>query len=334
MQPKDVPECVEIVATDPVAGHRYGPAIASLRQAWLAILGSESAIMVVFEQTEGRRSTLCGVGVAVFVQDDFLRELKTKPFWLGPELTRRITRGASPLLSDSQLREANSQGGLTVLTWESAFRPEFDKNPELRRLVANSFIENFRGFLLKEAIAAQAVNEDRLRWATETGGLLWDPSAGRYIERLERDPNEIIRNPYVLGVSREIEKRRRGTWIGAVFDYSPPRCGFSRAEQELLLAALRGESGTNEELAAALRVSVSVIKKTWSSIYDRAASSMPDLIPNDSRTDHGAVQRGKEKRRHLLAYLRDHPEELRPHSRKQLQQPALRDRASNNVRGV
>jgi hypothetical protein len=59
------------------------------------------------------------VGVSVFVQDDFLSEMKQPPhFWLGPELIRRMTQGESPLLSGKQLREANSCGGLNLLVWE------------------------------------------------------------------------------------------------------------------------------------------------------------------------------------------------------------------------
>jgi hypothetical protein len=43
-----------------------------------------------------------------------------------------------------------------------------------------------------------------------------------------------------------------------------------------------------------------------------------------------ALDRGKEKRRPLLAYLREHPEELRPISRKPLQTPsAVPDILSN-----
>ena len=41
----------------------------------------------VFEEVEKGRVILAGVGVGVFVRDEFVRELKSQPqFWFGPEL--------------------------------------------------------------------------------------------------------------------------------------------------------------------------------------------------------------------------------------------------------
>jgi hypothetical protein len=180
------------------------------------------------------------------------------------------------------------------------------------------FIEEHRGYLCKEAIASQIESVERLQWVLKTGGLLWDPKHGGYIETLENHPREIISKPHILGVTREIEHNRPGTWVGALFDYHPPKLGFSRGEQRLLLSALSG--GTDQELSDHLGVSVSTVKNTWRSIYNRAASCLPELFLDDSRAGVRISERGKEKKRHLLAYLREHPEELRPISRKLLQQ--------------
>ena len=67
MQPKDVRECSEIVAAHPVIGPRYGSALSKLCPAWSSLLGSDAAIMVVFEEIKGSRKVVCGAGVAVFV---------------------------------------------------------------------------------------------------------------------------------------------------------------------------------------------------------------------------------------------------------------------------
>lgn len=98
--------------------------------------------------------------------------------------------------------------------------------------------------------------------------------------------------------------------MGDLFTYRTPRCGFSRSEQQLLLSALNG--ATDEELSIRLGVSVATVKKTWLSIYGRAGATLPKSIA-DQYAVESSVQRGKEKKRRLLAYLRDHPEELRPH---------------------
>ena len=158
---------------------------------------------------------------------------------------------------------------------------------------------------------------ERLQWTLQTGGLLWNPARGRYVESLDKDPREILREPHLVGVTREIERGRPGTWVGALFDYHPPQLGFSPSEQRLLLSALSDR--TDEELSEELGTSLSTVKNTWRSIYNRAASRLPNLFPDHPRADLRLSQRGKEKRRFLLAYLREHPEELRPVSRKLLQ---------------
>ena len=44
----------------------------------------------------------------------------------------------------------------------------------------------------------------------------------------------------------------------------------------------------------------------------------PELVFNPASGGEGTGERGKEKKHHLLAYLHEHPEELRPVSRKLL----------------
>jgi len=331
MQPKDVAECAEIIATHPVIGPRYGSASSDLRSAWLRSLEREAMIASVIEEVDGSRATICFVGVSVFVGDDFVRELKTPPLlWCGPELARRIARRDSPLLTDRQVREANSRGGLNTITWEGCIRPGFESHTEVHRKILSVFIEEHRGYLWKEAIASQMESVERLRWTLNSGGLLWNPKRGRYLEAFEKDPREIIRKPHIIGVTREIELNRPGSWVGALFDYHPPQLGFSRAEQRLLLSALSG--GTDQELSDHLGVSVSTVKNTWRSIYNRTASCLPELFLDHSQTDARSSERGKEKKRHLLAYLRDHPEELRPVSRKLLQQAVAQKSLSRKYR--
>ena len=90
------------------------------------------------------------------------------------------------------------------------------------------------------------------------------------------------------------------------------RC-FNRSEQRLLSWALPG--ATDEELTEMLGMSLSTVKKMWVSIYRRMEDGLPELIANQLPSDIPPTGRGREKRRRLLAYLREHPEEFRPVSR-------------------
>ena len=321
MRPEDVAECAEIVAANPVIGPRYGRAIADLPHAWLRLLDCEAMRTNVFRMGNGFHAPICFVGVSLFVSDDFVRELKAPPgVWIGPELVKRILHRTSPILSDTQLREANSLGGLNLVVWEGCARSGFETNNEVYRHVMNTFIEEHKGFLLKEVIGPQLESVERFLWTIESGGLLWNMEAGRYEKSYKMNPKEIIRKPHFVGVVREMESERSklcaGSWIGALFDYHPPQIGFSRGEQRLLLAALLGK--TDAELADDLGTSISTVKNTWRSIYNRLASCQPEIFLDPSHTDAQHSDRGREKRRQLLAYLHQHPEELRPVSQKLL----------------
>jgi len=83
MRAKDVRECVDIVATDPIIGLRYGATIVDLRSAWLKVLGLEDCRAVIFEELQGTNLRVLGSGMSVFVSNDFIAELKKPPFYLG-----------------------------------------------------------------------------------------------------------------------------------------------------------------------------------------------------------------------------------------------------------
>jgi hypothetical protein len=312
MESKDVAGCAEVIAAHPVIGPRYGPALKDLGQAWLRLLGSEALTTAVFEEVERGRATLAGVGVGVFVRDNFISELKNPPqFWFGPELTKRILNGNSPVLSDREVREANSGEGLTELVWETLPGPRFAKSSELYHLMGRAYIEIHRGYRLKEMITSQAESPERLQWAVDAGGLYWEPRSARYVKSLKKGTEKFAQKPHIVGITRELELGRPGSWVGSLFDYHPPRFYFSAGEQRLLISAISSPTGTSQALAKKLGVSLPTIKKMWLTIYNRVAEHAPDWITKGAKSGP-ETKRGKEKRRLLLAYLQEHPEELRP----------------------
>jgi hypothetical protein len=145
------------------------------------------------------------------------------------------------------------------------------------------------------------------------GNLFLSSVDGTYIDYIEKTPQELLSVPHFIGISRELALSRLGTWIGSLFIYEPPHLGFRPSEQRLLLAALRG--GRDEDLAHELGLSLSAVKKRWLSIYERVAACDSRIIPIAHSGHDGASERGKEKKQRLLAYLREHPEELVQHRR-------------------
>jgi hypothetical protein len=320
MRREDVRACAGIVAEDPLLARPYGEAIGDLAEAWLRSLGLDSFPAMVLEELEGAHVKLVGAGVAVFVSDEFMRAVKKPPLlWLGPELVRRTMRGESPLLSNRELREANARGKLNLVVWQRAIRPEDLRRPEVSLAVISTFLEAHRGFRIKEMLAP-AESGEMLLAQRNAGAMYVNPKDGLYGEVPEVRVDEIFAEPRMNGLTHDLAQKRLGSWVGSLFVCPPPRFCFSKSEQRLLASAMNG--GSAEELAGELKISVSAVKKTWCSIYRRVAERAPELAPGHSRNGSQVSERGKEKKKRLMAYLREHPEELRPISRKILESAA------------
>jgi hypothetical protein len=154
------------------------------------------------------------------------------------------------------------------------------------------------------------------------GGWYFDRVAGRYDDFPELGLQAFGDEPRHAGLSLEVAATQHASWAGSLLLCAPPKAGFTRGEQRVLWLALDGR--TDQELHDELGVSLTAIKKRWRGIYDRAAESLPPLFGDLPSHGRPVTERGKERRRRLLAYLRDHPEELRPVSRTLLRQPAVR----------
>jgi len=118
-----------------------------------------------------------------------------------------------------------------------------------------------------------------------------------------------IERPFLIGVNRTEAEHVDfgGARMASMFHRYPIRLALRRVHRELLACALEGL--TDSELSARLSLSPSAIKKRWASVYEHVEGLIPGLPPLADRTDK---TRGAERRRHVLNYLREHPEEFRP----------------------
>ena len=314
MRPKDVAGATAILSMHPVLGPRYENSIDQLRSAWLQLLGCEAFSGIVFEEFQGHTPRLFAAAASVFTSHQFVQDLKAPPFfWIGPELARRVVYGESPLLSDREVAAANADGGLNLVLWDLCIDTKDTRRNEVRTQVSAAFFEMHRGYRLKELICLQSSFLEEPGWTTDGGAFFLSPANGSYVNTIDMSPDEVLATPHVFGLTTELAHGRM-SWISSLFHYDAPQIGFSRSERKLLLAALRG--GTDEELSDELVISLSTVKKAWSSIYDRATDHLPDSILAVETEETRNGDRGKQKKQRLLAYLREHPEELRPYSQK------------------
>lgn len=314
MQVNDIRRCVEHISAHPDLGPRYGKVIEQLPAAIRYALRLDYPTAMVFEEIESARRRFLGAGMAVFVNDEFLQEVKTIPFfWIAPELTKRIVIGKSPVLTDAEVRDANSTTGLNLMTWHATPYGEDRRRAEVPTTILATFEGYYRGFRLRELIG-QADCFENMCGMLRGGGLYYRRDLGQYGQAPEVDAENFSDEPRNVGMTRELAQTLGASWVGSLFLYEAPRCGFARSEQRLLEAAQFG--GTDEELSKQLGISLAAVKKTWRSIYERAAGQIPSF--DGSISEVPSQTRGRQKKQHLLAYMREHPEELRPVSRRLL----------------
>jgi len=137
----------------------------------------------------------------------------------------------------------------------------------------------------------------------------WICGAGlrRYTDPLPDSAPE--RQTVLYGTTREdAAAMMPGSTLRHIFEHQPPRFRFSAAQRRLLALALHDES--DEHLMQRLDVSVHGLKKLWRGIYERIDDVEPEFFGEAAGADDG--KRGPEKRRQVLAHVRQRPEELRP----------------------
>ena len=302
---QDVEACLEMLPPGLVCG---ASCRARLGDAWRNWLREGVMQMTVLE--DGMRPSVSrriAFGNSVFVTEAFAQETKTSlPPPLGVQVVRRWGEGRSPVLDLKALRAANSGPGLTLLILHIGWMPHL--SAEEVRWAKGKMLEAllffFSGYQLKEVLQEVYSEEERQR-GMAAGAHLKNDYAAFYRAHPEALPTPECR-PYLLGGNRA--ETADGSYLSPLFFYHPPRFFFKIGEQEVLHLALLDRS--DEEVSGILSVSPSTVQKRWRTIYKRVGAVEPGFFPSEGTFVSNT--RGTAKRRHLLGYLRSHPEELRP----------------------
>jgi hypothetical protein len=308
MEPEDIEICASLVLTHPEERRRYGALSANLPSAWAKLLPTGSLNTTILESSNAGAFETAAVGVSAFIDEKLLRELKTVPrAWIGPTLTQRVRDMSGSILDAGQIREGNSNSGLNLAIWTGVVSP-FSIDPMMDLELFRGFFDRHLGYQIKEIICQPPSVEQIC--ATFRAGLFWLSEAGEYIDGRLQPAGTILEEPFLIGGDREAATRTFGSWFsGLLLAHNQVRLYLRPAEQRLLLAALRGL--TDEELAAELGIPLSAVKKTWREIYLRTGNHWNGCVP-EGKAEDGNGKRGREKKQHLLSYLRAHMEELRP----------------------
>ena len=246
----------------------------------------------------GGRIQAWGLAIALTTQVAARQQIDARP---QPFLARQVYRawldGSLLPLDDETFGRANAMGGIVFIAMHYAMRRYDQDDPYTQALLAVGN-EGMR-------FAMSGFNLSAIHYENEIASDAWMAAAG-FIPRERAGENHGLR---LWGMTRDEARRiMPGTTARQLFEWQPPRFQLSVNQRRLLSQALFHED--DEQLARALDVSPHGLKKLWRGIYERIAEAVPDFFGDGVSPDDG--KRGPEKRRQVLAYVRQRPEELRP----------------------
>lgn len=282
------PECIG----DQILGRDAAVAV------WRSLLDHPAFQANVIESELLRaRPRLVACGMGVFVEPGFVnRELEHPQPGLNARIIADVARGAPVLLDRDAIAAGNARDGVDFVnmygTWRDGVLTD-NELAEVHALLGTSFVESFAGHRFNRVLK-EAIGRSRIELAQATGTY-------RVIAEFpEHDSALVVVTPEsALAAPYSIATR--------MYRYQAPLLRLRPAEQELLAAALDGK--TDAELSADLGLSVEAIKKRWVSVFERVDAFKPEIL---SVADVDNTRRGPQKRHRVVAYVRAHPEELRP----------------------
>lgn len=286
----------------------------ALRSMWSNIIASGSGLVPVISDASDR-SRVVHFAMTVFVNDeraDCYHRCAQPGIAYG--LLKDWSGGEQPFLTRSQVATANAGAGLNLLVIHHGYLepPDAESLEKLRFASNEHAVRDFRGWNLR-SYTNEAFGRDPQRDGKEMGEALGF-RVGHYSDsQLQAAGIPSARRPYLwMATRQDVSVGPVGLSLGLLFrSFSPPRFGFAALEQQLLRLAIDGH--TDVAIAGLTNTSLTMVKKHFRTIYDkiRTANDSYEEAPFSCQSG----QRGVETRRHVLNYLRDHPEELRPYAR-------------------
>lgn len=284
---------------------------AAIAAQWPALLEQQPAlqagVMEDLARPAGQRILGWGVSVLLSPAQAQALQLEGEPAaFLARRVYAELRAGRLRLMDDRELGRCNAAGEVVGLVLHFTL-PRIDlADPQVHKIVAcaqESFRMHHTGFhwqaiYLENSAAFMAVHRE----SGFSPRCFADEAALAALPEAER--------PVFMGLTRdEARLRLPGTTLRNCFESEPPRFRFSAQQRRLLWLALFDDA--DAALMPELAVSVHGLKKLWRGIYERVDLVEPGFFGDEGGGDDDG-KRGPEKRRQVLAYVRQRLEELRP----------------------
>jgi hypothetical protein len=275
------------------------------------IVGRECALAVWRELIRSRSFNSCvvesaslpgrilGFGASVFVKREFAtREIEDPMPGLNSRIIASIANGATMVRPEADLYNTGTAVPLDVVTlygnWAGGLSDE--QVGKIQMAFPVSFIEAHTGYRLHR-LFQENIGRAQCGYVESSG--VW---------RITKRYGNCERALAVM--TRKDAFTVSGSIGASLFQYQAPILGLRDGEKHLLTEALTRRS--DEELAKGMNLSPATVKKRWQALFERVADKHPTLLPAEG-DESAKVTRGPQKRHHILAYVRSHPQELRPY---------------------
>ena len=277
---------------------------------WNTLLCSPAfhSVIVEADPPVGQHKIL-GFGASVYVVPEFVdAQLANPQPGLNARLVKCIDAAEPVVLNEKGIRHQNTYAGLDMVIfygcWRNCVPPESLR--EMQMLLATAFVEKHIGHRHNRFLYEATNETDRI--------FMRDSHVYRFVSHFDDFHRQNSGNTWnrdrSLGIATRAEALSvPGSAMAMLFHYHEPKLRLHDSDQELLSAALTGL--TDRELAEKLDLKVGAVKKRWLALFGRIADAHPNLLPLQE-IENGGNGRGPQKRHHVLAYIRTHPEELRP----------------------
>jgi len=298
-RPDDLDQCIDIVRD----GFLYDKAArAELRKMWLELIVSDTGrSAVVFEASDPDRVLAFGISAAIDAARYDEIFAGRAPF-AGKSMLDDWRSGKRPFLDEAAFAYANAHDGLHVIVLHNGVSEQLDPSvfPVALSALSGSFIDQHMGANLA-ALIHEAFGVPR-QFALDLGVIVTD-HAPEFQARLADVPKDRMPS-YIISFTRDEAARHPGNLpMHQIFlRFTPPLCGLRAPDRRLLRLAREGTP--DEEIAEVLTIAPRTLKKRWADIY-AALAPVTGITPG-----LGNGRRGNEIRRHVLRYIREHPEEL------------------------
>jgi DNA-binding CsgD family transcriptional regulator len=277
-------------------------------KAWQELLGMTHATRsAVVEMREGRRVEIAGFGFGTFVKKSFAEaEVRNPRPGLNARIVASIAEDKPVVATEEEVRDANTRGDLEQVILDTSWKVgplTAAQVDEVRILLGQAYMQLFAGYRFSR-ILTELVDELDV-WHVR-GQRNFSVVAGFEDFHRANPGTQWNRDRFLMQVTLESIRDDPHSIAAGLFQHHVrSQFPFTAREQELLELALEG--GDDLSIAKSLFVTLAAIKRRWSNIFACVASVRPELCPPD-----GDGTRGIQKRQRILAYVRNHPEELRP----------------------